>query len=850
MRLYVIAHVLLAFGAMLALARSLGISPTGAVLAGLCYAFGGPVLSDYFNVIYLVGAAWLPLGFKAADQWLRLGRRFALVELALVLSMQILGGDPEATYLTAVAAFGYAVALAKGSGSWFWSWRWILVIAAGALAWLWLGPKLASAIHRFDMRTGQAVLATAWTIGILAYWVSRKREHRASMTALLLGLVGASLLAILLTAIQVLPAIDNIRTSVRLSGNASLYLYDLSVLPYRALEFVWPNVFGTFTAGNRYWMSLLPPAGAQRPSSLTLYLGTLPLLLALGTAGFRNGTVWRGGMTALAILSFWAGLGEFAGLSRWSNAEPFPADGHESFYGLLATILPGMRLFRLPFKLLVFTNLALAVLAGSGWDRLVAGTNRRRVAGVAIGLLGLTLLGLAASAAWRNRLIALLARVPESSNSVFGPLDASGAIADVLRGLGHGVVALLGSLALIVWSKRSPIWAGRIAMPFVAIDLALANSSWVVCVPQRDFEHVPAVVRAIDAAERVEPSSGPFRVHRLSPWVPIGWSTASSRVRLRELVDWEIDTIQPGLGLLHDLSYVLNDESETGRADYRRFFEPLSRRVSEREAAVLGLEAGRRVLYYPRLAFDMWGARYFILPSFPADWISGNRAYAAFLDQTEMIYPDPVSLVGPEHRKDRESWLMTKDVQVRRNKAAFPRAWIVHAGQILRTLSTSDSRARDALCTRLGFPDEPSQSDSLMPAPDLRSVAYIETDDPKELTHYLPGIATDQAESVKVRNESPTRVVLEARLSRPGLVVLADVFDNDWRLAVDNRPAPILRANLLMRAAAVGSGVHMLVYTYEPASVRIGAWLSLVGLVGLVALTAWAWLRPIARTVT
>ena len=76
------------------------------------YAFGGPVLFQYCNAIYLVGAAWLPLGFRAADRWLRQGRRIALAELAVVLAMENLGGDPESAYLTGVCAAAYAVGLA------------------------------------------------------------------------------------------------------------------------------------------------------------------------------------------------------------------------------------------------------------------------------------------------------------------------------------------------------------------------------------------------------------------------------------------------------------------------------------------------------------------------------------------------------------------------------------------------------------------------------------------------------------------------------------------------------------------------------------------------------------------
>ena len=54
LRSYIVAHEFLAFGAMLALTRSWGVSWTGGLLAGLCFAFGGPILSNDFNVIYLV----------------------------------------------------------------------------------------------------------------------------------------------------------------------------------------------------------------------------------------------------------------------------------------------------------------------------------------------------------------------------------------------------------------------------------------------------------------------------------------------------------------------------------------------------------------------------------------------------------------------------------------------------------------------------------------------------------------------------------------------------------------------------------------------------------------------------
>ena len=82
-RVYAIAHTLLAAVAMFALLRSWQARWPGATFGALAYAFGAPVLFQYCNIIFLVGAAWAPLGFRAVDRWLRLGRRLALLELAI-----------------------------------------------------------------------------------------------------------------------------------------------------------------------------------------------------------------------------------------------------------------------------------------------------------------------------------------------------------------------------------------------------------------------------------------------------------------------------------------------------------------------------------------------------------------------------------------------------------------------------------------------------------------------------------------------------------------------------------------------------------------------------------------------
>jgi hypothetical protein len=152
-RLYVVGHTILLYIIMLALLRSWGTSAVAAALGAASYAFGAPVLFQYCNVIYLVGAAWTPLGLLAADRWIRLGQRPALLGLAAVLALETLGGDPDTAYLTALCAFGYAVwvhrtrhperHLGRSPPSHFQTWRRALLWSSLPAAWMALSLAAA-----------------------------------------------------------------------------------------------------------------------------------------------------------------------------------------------------------------------------------------------------------------------------------------------------------------------------------------------------------------------------------------------------------------------------------------------------------------------------------------------------------------------------------------------------------------------------------------------------------------------------------------------------------------------------------------------------------------------------------
>jgi hypothetical protein len=126
---------------------------------------------------------------------------------------------------------------------------------------------------------------------------------------------------------------------------------------------------------------------------------------------------------------------------------------------------------------------------------------------------------------------------------------------------------------------------------------------------------------------------------------------------------------------------------------------------------------------------------------------------------------------------------------------------------------------------------------------DLRQSALIETDDHRAIEGFRSRTPVGPSESVSIAAYEPQRVELRASLERPGFVILADTYYPGWHLTIDGKPAPIFRANRLMRGAAVLPGEHTLIFTYNPASFRVGAIVSGASLIALVVL-AWSCRHP------
>jgi hypothetical protein len=885
-RAYIVGHSALAFLAMLVLMRSWGTSGFGSALSALSYAFGAPVLFQYSNIIYLIGAAWLPLGMHAADQWVRLGRRWGLIALAIVLSMQVLGGDPQAAYLLGVASIGYAAglawararstdeALADEDHSRTRSWLFLAVVAIALVLWCVATLALAQWLPRLRdpgkpppplrwMAWVPLVVALAWALvalGLLVRW--RARGGRSPLAVTCGGLAAAAVLAAALTAAQLLPVIE----FIQLTGRARAGPRDtswFSLEPFRVVELAWPNVLGVSLEGKSYWRDLIQfPGGRPLGWVPSLYLGGLTLALALSALTVRRGPPWRVWLTGIAWISLLASLGQYTSpiwmaragavasgstlARRWladlgpidSDMAPIRLDGYlrdgdGGFYWWLTTLLPGFRQFRFPAKLFTLTTLALAGLAGLGWDRLTSARARRTTA-IFSALLAVTLVVLIGVGSRRETILASFRTL--SGPSMFGPFEPEAGYQAVIHSLGHAAIVFGLGLLVTVLARKYPRLAGAAAIVIVTVDLAAANARLVLTCPQSLMETKPEALQAIEDAERADPSPGPFRIHRMAQWFPPHWSDTPSNDRMAEIIAWERDTLNPKYGINHGLEYT-HTLGVAQLDDYDQFFPSFFYTLLDKPFAQnLGVAVGENVLYHPRRAYDLWNTRYMVVPYDPNGWRDPLRGFASFLFRSRQVYPERDRTRSPEGRDLSKTWADTRDFKVIRNLIEYPRAWVVHAARATVPAAATAAGAQSETVQELIYARDPIWKNDGLRAFDPRTVAWLSRTDLVEIGRALSGRPPGLSETVTVTYPNPQQVVLEAKLESPGLVVLADVYYPGWQLTIDGAPAPIYRVNSMMRGAAVRSGPHRLVYTYSPRSFRVGRIVSMAGLVALLVL--------------
>ncbi len=161
------------------------------------------------------------------------------------------------------------------------------------------------------------------------------------------------------------------------------------------------------------------------------------------------------------------------------------------------------------------------------------------------------------------------------------------------------------------------------------------------------------------------------------------------------------------------------------------------------------------------------------------------------------------------------------ELNVYRNRSVLPRAFLVH-----QAVGVPDHEAAWAAVHAPGF--------------DPATEVVVEGEAPL----LAPAAGPEAAEIVAY---GPNEIVVEVEASAPGVLVLSEVFYPGWRVMEEGEgPGTVQRVNYAFRAAAVEPGTARLRFVYAPLSYRLGAVISGVTALALLAGVVWLWRRQVS----
>ena len=152
---------------------------------------------------------------------------------------------------------------------------------------------------------------------------------------------------------------------------------------------------------------------------------------------------------------------------------------------------------------------------------------------------------------------------------------------------------------------------------------------------------------------------------------------------------------------------------------------------------------------------------------------------------------------------------------------------LVHNGTDARIYANSEVLPRTWLVTNQDVVKNAGQALTGIVAPSFNPRQTVLTE------HRLPGLSEQRSGgaapgSADITNYGAQRVTITARAKQAAELVLSDTYYPGWQVTVNGRPAQISPVDYLLRGVAVPAGHDRIVFTYDPASFRIG-WIVSLG---------------------
>lgn len=659
-----------------------------------------------------------------------------------------------------------------------------------------------------------------------------------------------------LAGVQWLPTYELTRLSQRGQGLDVEFFTSFSLHPLRFATMLWP-----FMEGNPYPLVSLETIG---------YVGALPLLLVAAALPRRRNRVvlaW----TAVAAVAFLLCLG------RWNPA-----------YRYLIHV-PVFNMFRAPARYLLWLDLAIAILAAVGMDRLLALTRPTLSGGERWPWLAGGLALALGAALWLTRL----------------PLEQ---LVSCWRFL--PLVWLAGGGALIaalLWRPPARAWAA-LAVALLVADLyafnGVYNQTYNATMSPAELSRIPA---SLDFLQR-EAGDQPYRVYtseEIVPVLPVMRESLYPNIQALHQVDslngyypllpepqrWLLENLNPRLLDLVNVRYllipqVLPVDAASEAYDTNDPFAPsiVGRSFDLPDVRVAALEvegylshsadlttgtpvctitvqgdAGAEATWTLRAGVELaeWAYKRddveevighdlppAIVRSWPAQSGFPPREHVGLAFGAEYSLPRETLA----RRISFQPLIPGAFVHIERVRLVGPEgerqllSAVAGEGDHVLVCRSSDvaifrneeAGPRAFLVHRTRVAQSEEEARELVAAPGF---------EPWREAVLMGGSQMDgeplPEDDVAVEVHEPEYVRVRVRTARAGYLVLADSYYPGWQARVEGQRAAVERADVALRAVAVPPGEHIVEFRYAPTSWRVGAavsgaaWVLLLGAAAL-----------------
>ena len=148
----------------------------------------------------------------------------------------------------------------------------------------------------------------------------------------------------------------------------------------------------------------------------------------------------------------------------------------------------------------------------------------------------------------------------------------------------------------------------------------------------------------------------------------------------------------------------------------------------------------------------------------------------------------------------------------------------------------------------LKFVKTPNEEIKQIGEVDTKKIAIISQDDQK----YFEGkeIAADSTAFLNLTKYQPNELEFKSQSKTPQLAVLSEIYyPKGWKMFIDNKEVPYIKANYLLRAVHVPAGNHTLKMIFAPEVIAKGKLISMIcfGLFLLLSLGGILWLWKTAK---